>query len=125
MARAIQRLARQSDLPARPGSDEFILILPHTNLLGAETVAGRLLAAVSQTQVGLAPLARDGQPAPAPALTLSVSIGAAELAADDDEQGEALLARAEKAMRAAKAAGGARVMLEEAPVGPEGEKLRG
>ena len=111
VARAIQRLARGSDLPARAGSDEFILILPHTNSLGAETVAGRLLAAVSQIQVGAGPVPAEGEAAPA-AVLLSVSIGAAELAAEDDEQGKSLLARAEKAMRAARAAGGGRVAVD-------------
>ena len=101
VARAIQRLARQSDLPARSGGDEFMLILPHTNLLGAETVAGRLLAAVSQIEAGHGP---GG---------LRLSLGAAELAPDDDDPGESLLARAEKAMQAAQAAGGGRVMVEE------------
>jgi len=98
VARAMQRLARQSDLPARSGEDEFMLILPHTNLLGAETVAGRLLAAASRSEA---------------ASGLSLSLGAAELAADDDEAGEQLVARAEQALRAAKAAGGGRVMVEE------------
>ena len=100
VARATQRLARQSDLPARQGSDEFVLVLPHTNLLGAETVAGRLVAAASQIQ------APDGT-------KLGLSVGAVELAPGDDEQGESLLARAEMAMRAARAAGGGRVMVEE------------
>jgi hypothetical protein len=40
-------------------------------------------------------------------------VGAAELEADDDEQGEALLARAERALRAAREAGGGRVMVGE------------
>jgi len=75
-----------------------MLILPHTNLLGAETVAGRLLAAASRSEA---------------ASGLSLSLGAAELAADDDEAGEQLVARAEQALRAAKAAGGGRVMVEE------------
>jgi diguanylate cyclase (GGDEF)-like protein len=101
VARAMQRLARQSDLPARQGGDEFMLVLPNTNLLGAETVAGRLVAAVNQIQ------------APAGA-GLSLSVGAVELAPGDDEQGEALLARAEIALRAAQAAGGGRVMVQEA-----------
>jgi diguanylate cyclase (GGDEF)-like protein len=101
VARAMQRLARQSDLPARQGGAEFVLVLPNTNLLGAETVAGRLLAAVNQIQ------------APAGA-GLSLSVGAVELAPGDDEQGEALLARAERALRAAQAAGGGRVMVQEA-----------
>ncbi len=107
VARAIQRLARQSDLPARAGSDEFMLILPHTNLLGAETVAGRLLAAVSQISAG------SQIPAGAEPARLRLSLGAAELTADDDDPGESLLARAEKAMRAAKAAGGGRVVVED------------
>ena len=102
VARALQRLARQSDLPARQGDDEFVLVLPHTNLLGAETVAGRLVAAVSQITLSAPGNAR-----------LSLSVGAVELAVGDDEQGEALLARAEKAMRAAQEAGGGRVMVEE------------
>jgi diguanylate cyclase (GGDEF)-like protein/PAS domain S-box-containing protein len=100
VARAAQRLARQSDIPARQGSDEFVLVLPQANLLGAETVAGRLVAAASQIQVAGGPW-------------LSLSVGAVELAPDDDEQGESLLARAEKAMGAARASGGGRVMVEE------------
>jgi GGDEF domain-containing protein len=40
-------------------------------------------------------------------------VGAAELAAGDDEAGERLVARAEQALRAAKAAGGGRVMVAE------------
>jgi diguanylate cyclase (GGDEF)-like protein len=104
VARAMLRLARQSDLPARQGGDEFVLVLPHTNLLGAETVAGRLVAAASQLQVAASPA---GGP------RLSISVGAVELAPDDDEQGESLLARAEKAVLAAKEAGGGRLMVEE------------
>ncbi len=112
VARALERLARQSDLPARSGSDEFILILPHTNLLGAETVAGRLVAAVSQIEVAANPTRPAADPA-AGGRALSLSVGAAELAPDDDDQGEALLARAAQAMRAAQAAGGGRVMVSE------------
>jgi diguanylate cyclase (GGDEF)-like protein len=101
LANVLRQTARESDVPSRQGGDEFALLLPHTGCIGAEVVARRLLDAAR----GL----RDpgGQP-------LGISLGGAELdprGAAGDAQGEALLARADRALYAAKQAGRGGVVI--------------
>lgn len=89
VARALKSSSRQADLPARYGGDEFVILLPHTNLQGAQSLAMRLEKVV-------AGLRADSEH------QLSISLGLAALQADDDPQGSSLLARADKGLLTAK-----------------------
>lgn len=91
---------RQSDLAARYGGDEFVLLLPHTNLEGAYNLAKRLLDDISRVQIEQK-------------FYLSVSLGVAILSNEDDKQGDQLVARADQALYAAKNAGRGRVVVWE------------
>ncbi|GEM_PF-1086783 len=52
-ADAIRKTARQSDLAARYGGDEFVLLLPNTTLQGAVQLAERLRKAINQCQLSV------------------------------------------------------------------------
>jgi diguanylate cyclase (GGDEF)-like protein len=102
--RALSRVFRASlrdvDLPARLGGEEFAVLLPETDALGAEGLAERL-------RVELAALQLQG-PAAEP-LRVTASFGVAvypEAATGDD-----LLTAADAALYVAKAAGKNRVIL--------------
>lgn len=51
VARSIQRTCRADDIIARWGGDEFILLLPKTNLQGAKKIAFRIKREVSKQQI--------------------------------------------------------------------------
>ena len=100
--RLIQRCAqswavalRETDFLARFGGDEFLVLLPDCPAADAEGTARRMLAAMPPEH--------------------SFSIGIASW--DGDEEGYELIHRADKAMYAAKAAGGGRIMLADGPSG--------
>lgn len=102
VAAALGRGLRASDVLARYGGDEFILLLPETAATQAMAIAERLREAVA----GLAS-------PPEGVDQVSISIGLACLRQGDDETGAAarLLERADAALYQAKAAGRNRVML--------------
>ncbi|MDD2541493.1 MAG: GGDEF domain-containing protein [Desulfuromonadaceae bacterium] len=89
---------RQTDVLARFGGEEFVILLPHTPEVEANKLAERLRTAVEQT-----PLHRI------PELRVTVSIGTACLLPDDDTA-YSLLERADKAMYWAKREGRNRVV---------------
>ncbi len=93
VARLLEANVRRGDLPARLGGDEFAVILPRTGRRAASTVATRLLRA-SRTAPGLA--------SEHARVTLSVGVGWLRQPAD----AAALIAVADSAMYAVKAAGG-------------------
>ena len=84
VAGLIHATIRDSDLAARYGGDEFVVVMPETNLSQAKLVAERLQAAVGQW-------ARDG------ALNLSLSIGMGEAPSHGHEL-DGLLQRVDSAM---------------------------
>ncbi|MCJ2035794.1 sensor domain-containing diguanylate cyclase [Methylobacterium sp. J-068] len=94
IATACRTELRASDVFGRLGGEEFAVLLPHTDLASAMTVAGKLRAAI----------ARVGVPVPGGLLRVTASFGVAVLdpaAADLD----ALLENADAALYAAKAEG--------------------
>jgi diguanylate cyclase (GGDEF)-like protein len=94
-------LQRPADVAARYGGDEFVVLLPDTNMDGALDVARRVLAAIGTLDIphGASQFGR-----------VSLSIGAAQAVPAMDHTSEELLERADRALYAAKQAGRNQVM---------------
>jgi len=91
VATILQAMVRTTDIVARIGGDEFGLLLEHIDAEAARDKAQRLIEAVADQ-----PLVMGGK-----RMRLSISIGLAELSAEDDA--ETLIARADSAMYAGRA----------------------
>lgn len=96
-ARAVSSSLRDSDLVARWGGEEFLLLLPDTTVAHARAIIERLQRAVREIP------ALNGE-------ALTFSAGATEYRAD--EELTATVARADHAMYTAKAAGRNRMIVE-------------
>lgn len=92
---------RTTDLLARYGGEEFGVILPQTDRIGADHVAGRLRAAIEEASF----MQRGGS-----AISLTASIGVAHVPAPGISSPADLLAAADDAMYRAKRAGRNQVM---------------
>ena len=97
-AHIFQASLRQEDTLARSGGDEFMVLLPATNVHEAASVAERILLAMQSRSIQTVSLP----------LMVTVSIGVASLSADISDL-DTLLARTDEALYAAKRAGRARV----------------
>jgi diguanylate cyclase (GGDEF)-like protein/PAS domain S-box-containing protein len=104
VANMLADMGRGSDSVGRYGGDEFMLVLPQTELEGAMEIAGRALSAIKNTQVRLA----DGR---AFNVTLSIGVTAFDLEGDDTES---IIRRADKAMYASKRAGRNKITVKKA-----------
>ena len=107
LTRLVQAELRYTDVLARYGGDEFIVLLPETPPAGALEVANRIRDAVAG-----APLDLEGKQ-----VTCTASIGVASHPADGNTM-DAVVARADRAMYQAKQAGRNRVVQfhgDEAP----------
>jgi diguanylate cyclase (GGDEF)-like protein len=94
LAHAIQAELRFTDVPARYGGDEFIVLLPETPPTGALEVAERIRRAVAE-----APLELEGK-----RITHTISIGVACFP-EDGRTLDALASRADRALYQAKEQG--------------------
>jgi diguanylate cyclase (GGDEF)-like protein/putative nucleotidyltransferase with HDIG domain len=92
--RALGVQMRAHDLACRTGADEFAILLPETDLAGAETGMQRVLAELENTSVG-------------PVESIKGSIGVAEF--DRANTAAQLLAAAAHGLERARAEGGGRV----------------
>lgn len=110
-ARRLTDATREVDIVARPGGDEFTLLLPKTGLAGALRLADKIRVAI-----GGRPFDLDGTP-----INVTVSIGVAAYP-EHGSSGKDLLAAADSALYRAKASGRDRV--EHAP-GDHGGGERG
>jgi two-component system, cell cycle response regulator len=95
------RQVRSVDLVGRVGGEEFVVVMPETNLAGAAVVADRLRLAVADERFALQG-SREKLP-------VTISIGVA-VTAERGETLEALLKRADDALYAAKNGGRNRVI---------------
>ena len=92
---------RQADILVRYGGEEFVVLMPETDLETSRAVAERLLA-------GVCGLAFDASTGP---VTFTVSIGLAVWKHGDDQDIRALINRADESMYIAKQAGRNLVMV--------------
>jgi diguanylate cyclase (GGDEF)-like protein len=92
---------RKTDLLARYGGEEFSVLLPETRMEGAMVIAERIRRTVCEKPV----LAEGFQ------ISVSVSIGAATHANDNEAEPEILLKKADLALYRAKALGRNRVAM--------------
>jgi diguanylate cyclase (GGDEF)-like protein len=93
---------RTTDLAARYGGDEFVVVLVRTRLDGAQRVAEKVRAGVEEA----------GRRLKYPDGLVTVSIGVAEFQPEQDESKDVLLA-ADRALYRAKASGRNQVVAEE------------
>jgi diguanylate cyclase (GGDEF)-like protein len=93
---------RVIDIAARYGGEEFAIVMPETDLATARPIADRLRRLLSALDI-----AHDE----AGALSVTTSIGVAELC-DADQDGHAVLARADNALYWAKRNGRNRVGVD-------------
>ena len=99
-AQAFQSCLRQDDILARVGGDEFMVVLPSTDLHEAAPVAERIRLALQRQPI----------PDSWPPLHVTVSVGVTRLT-DDILDLDTLLLRTDEALYAAKRAGRARVHI--------------
>lgn len=99
VAQQIQLTLRKLDLPCRFGGEEFMVVLPNTELSKAVGVAERL-----REMIALAPLQNDGQPIP-----ITASLGVDEFKLQHSDTPESLLRRVDAWLYLAKAGGRNRV----------------
>lgn len=97
-ARRLTDATREVDIVARPGGDEFTLLLPRTGLAGALRLADKI-----RTAIGSRPFDLDGTQ-----IQVSVSVGVAAYP-EHGSSGKELLAAADGALYRAKAEGRDRV----------------
>lgn len=101
VAECLKGSLRESDVVARWGGEEFVVLLPHTAQSEAVEVAEKVRRAVAAIET---PWSREQ-----PSGHLTVSVGVAQLAPGED--GAALVQRADRAVYAAKREGRDRVSL--------------
>ena len=100
VAGAIERACRKADLPARLGGDEFAILLPETGAGDAFAVAERVAAFVGELNIQVRSMA----------MTVTMSIGIADLNAGEIANPQAMVALADRALYAAKELGRNRIV---------------
>jgi len=110
LAQRIETQVRISDIAARYGGEEFVVLLPNTEVESATLLADRVRTAIAESPIEL-PCGET--------VSITVSIGIAIVQPAEDESdlktvGDALIARADVALYAAKSAGRNRVIVEAA-----------
>lgn len=107
LATTLSGCAREIDVVARLGGEEFVVLLPSTDAAGATTLAERIRAAVAATAVEV-----NGT-----LVRCTVSIGVSTMGRDVTGL-DALIERADEALYVAKAAGRNRVRMHATCVAP-------
>lgn len=102
-AQRIRGKLRTSDILGRYGGDEFLIVLPQTDLAGAGPVVRRVQAAITGHRVTL----REAE------IQIGTSIGVCSNETDFGQSLEALIDKADTALYAAKAGGRNRIQVAE------------
>jgi diguanylate cyclase (GGDEF)-like protein len=102
----MQTLNRQSDFAARWGGEEFVVILPHTDMEGALVISEHLRTVIEELKIPY----NDGF------LSVTISIGLNCEVPPRYSAPSDFLSKADKALYAAKEAGRNRVMTSVAPL---------
>jgi diguanylate cyclase (GGDEF)-like protein len=105
-------LPRATDFAARYGGDEFVFVLPATDVNGARHVAELLRQAVGRMRADL--------PETSPASHLTVSLGVSAVRPARDGRAESLMQLADRALYQAKQAGRDCVVVLTEPSAPAG-----
>lgn len=95
LAKTIKENIRASDIPSRWGGEEFLVVLPNTDLDGAVNLAERIREAVSRVEVG-------------PVKRFTISVGVAQY--DFGETIDDLVIKADRGLYEAKRSGKNRVV---------------
>jgi len=101
VSRSLLKNIRTSDIAARYGGDEFVVILPETDSKGGKIAAEKIREAVFKNKIMFRKKGKVKE------LTITLSMGVASLAQDDDRLG--LIAKADKALYISKEKGRNRV----------------
>ena len=106
LALAIRRSLRDTDFPVQYSADRVLLLLPHTDLAGAHTLARRVCERVARSSLSF-----DDQ-----VIRPTVSVGLSALTPGREVSFADLVRQAQSSLESAQAAGGNRVeMLAETP----------
>ncbi len=103
VAERLRRALRSTDMVARIGGEEFMVIMPGTDMAEAQRVALRICGDISST-----PFTVPGNASPIDVtISIGMAVGGDELLSieDADEVGHAVLAEADRALYAAKGRG--------------------
>lgn len=104
VASIIKSALRESDIPSRYGGEEFAILLPYTHIQEAQIVGERLRKAVESS-----PIPINDENTDVKSINVTISMGLAEF--NNQETGEELFDRADKALYDAKESGRNRVCL--------------
>ena len=104
LADVLRNTLRNTELIARYGGDEFVVLMPSTNLQGGIAAANRVLQAVRETQF------LDTMGEPRSRITLSIGVAAYP---DSTQNPVELLEKADEALETAKRSGRNRVVASE------------
>ena len=120
VAEALRRTCRATDLAARYGGDEFVVLAVNTPATEARVLALRIRDSVRRLSLRAGRWSKTSEP-----INHTVSIGAADLAAAALPTFDALHAAADRALYAAKSAGRDGVMVAPARLRRRPRRMRG
>ena len=106
VAKTIKKELRESDIPSRYGGEEFIFLLPQTNIEEAQVVAQRLRKAVENKKINIEEYKIDG----IKEINVTISIGVSEFK-KTDKMPESLYEKADSALYEAKETGRNKVVV--------------
>lgn len=94
----LQKNSRSSDVICRFGGEEFVVLLPETSEEGAFTIAEKIRTSLAETEINLPEIAETHTQS----IRCTISIGVSTIDPKADENVEAAISRADKALYQAK-----------------------